>query len=170
MLDRLCPSRHPILNESNGEHCGGCAARHGKPRSRGTNAPEFCWIERPSLDQGGRREHRMQAAPAASCVSKKTHELVTTGTPNIPALPAQWFTAYGALSPVSGLYSHRRRRIAAGLPAWADIANSANLIPASGDQDHTFSPSASARFVVCAPKRPSHPAPNVRDDWPKRPS
>jgi hypothetical protein len=28
---------------------------------------------------------------------------VTTGTPNIPAFPARWFTAYGALSPVSGL-------------------------------------------------------------------
>jgi hypothetical protein len=60
-----------------------------------------------------------------------------TGTPDIPAFPAQWFTAYSALSPVSGLFSHRRRRII-----------SANLIPASGDQDHTPLPSASARFVV----------------------
>ena len=41
--------------------------------------------------------------------------------------------------------------------------SAANLIPASGDRDHTLSPSASARFV-CRATRPSHPAPNVRDD------
>jgi hypothetical protein len=43
------------------------------------------------------------------------------------------------------------------------------LTPASGRQDHTFSPSASASFVSTLiarmmPPRPSHPAPNVRDD------
>jgi len=39
----------------------------------------------------------------------------------------------------------------------------ANLTPASGRQDHTISPSAirhSSRDI----SRPSHPAPNVRDD------
>jgi RND family efflux transporter MFP subunit len=39
----------------------------------------------------------------------------------------------------------------------------ANLISASGYQAHTTSPSASAHSS-CALKRPSHPAPNVRDD------
>src|ERR1700692_159376 len=38
--------------------------------------------------------------------------------------------------------------------------NSANLTPASGRQDHTTSPSASAPLVSAPPKRPSHPAPN----------
>jgi hypothetical protein len=40
----------------------------------------------------------------------------------------------------------------------------AKLTPASGRQDHTTSPSALAPFVNAPPKRPSHPAPNVRDD------
>jgi hypothetical protein len=39
-----------------------------------------------------------------------------------------------------------------------------NLTPASGRQDHTASPSASAALVSAPPKRPSHPASNVRDD------
>ena len=40
----------------------------------------------------------------------------------------------------------------------------ADLIPASGYQDATTSPSAFVPFVVPEPKRPPHPAPNVRDD------
>ena len=47
------------------------------------------------------------------------------------------FTAYGALSSVSGLFSHRRR-----LDGVGGECHSANLIPASGDQDHTLLPSA----------------------------
>jgi len=43
-----------------------------------------------------------------------------------------------------------------------------NLISASGDQDHTPSPSArmlsSARKARWVSLRPPHPAPNVRDD------
>jgi hypothetical protein len=39
-----------------------------------------------------------------------------------------------------------------------------SLISASGYQAHTTSPSAPAPFVNAPPKRPSHPAPNVRDD------
>jgi hypothetical protein len=39
-----------------------------------------------------------------------------------------------------------------------------NLTPASGRQDHTTSPSASARFVLAREPRPSHPALHVRDD------
>ena len=46
--------------------------------------------------------------------------------------------------------------------------SSANLASASGGQDHTPLPSASALFVRtndrASPKRPSHPAANVRDD------
>jgi hypothetical protein len=41
---------------------------------------------------------------------------------------------------------------------------SANLTPASGRQDHTTSPSASARFVKRIIQRPPHPVPDVRDD------
>jgi len=51
---------------------------------------------------------------------------------------------------------------------------SARLTPASGCQDHTTSPSASAPFVrttkSCAmPKRPSHPRRTFGDDRPSRP-
>src|SRR6202165_3167364 len=59
---------------------------------------------------------------------------------NHPAFPAQWFTAYFVLSPATGLSCHRRPRK---LPF-------ANLTPASGRQDHTSSPSASAPFVIGA--------------------
>jgi hypothetical protein len=88
-------------------------------------------------------------APAALRAKwKKARTQVVTGTPNMPALPAQWFTAYGALSSASGFFSHRRPPNPGVSGPKADIASSANLIPASGDQDHTLLPSAPARFVV----------------------
>src|SRR5258706_16308639 len=52
----------------------------------------------------GRRECRMPNAPAASCVKKQTHELVTTVTPDSTRhSPRNGFTAYFALSPVTRL-------------------------------------------------------------------
>ena len=58
-----------------------------------------------------------------------------------------------------------------GLLASVALRNvSQDLTPASGGQDHTTSPSASATFVARAIPRPSHPRPTVRDDRPKRPS
>ena len=73
-----------------------------------------------------------------------------TGTPNMPAFPAQWFTAYSALSPVSGRFSHRR--FPRNVPA-------RNLIPASGDRDHALLPSAPACFVAAHQRvhRSPHP-------------
>ncbi len=65
----------------------------------------------------------------------------------------RWFTAYSALSPVTGLSCHCRRR----KPV------SANLMPASGHQDHTPSPSASGALVFCALRVHRIP-PRVRDD------
>jgi hypothetical protein len=65
-------------------------------------------------------------------------------------------TAYSALSLVTGLCCHHRQRDA--------VRVFANLMPASGHQDHTASPSASKRASSCALPRPPHPAPNVRDD------
>src|SRR6202022_3717303 len=67
----------------------------------------------------------------------------TTGPPEHPAFPhAMVLTASFVLSPVIGLYCHRRWRI------WHACARSgrhtsANLTPASRRQDHTTSPSAS---------------------------
>jgi len=67
-------------------------------------------------------------------------------------------TAYIALSPVTGLSCHRRWRI-----------ESANLTPASGRQDHTTSPSASAplvraKYLRCAAAASTASRTNVRDD------
>ena len=78
-----------------------------------------------------------------------------------PGIPTQWFTAYTVLSPVTGF-------LATVIPEKVLLKN---LTPASGCQDHTVLPSASAPFVksasastasqpafVTIAKRPSHRA------------
>jgi hypothetical protein len=74
------------------------------------------------------------------------------------------FSRINRHSPRDGL---RLIRALPGVPGFlATIAggsSSASLIPASGNQDHAISPSAWAASST-APIRPSHPAPNVRDD------
>jgi hypothetical protein len=49
-----------------------------------------------------------QRTRSLACKVKNARKQVTTGTPDSPAFPARWVTAYPALSPVSGLDSHRR--------------------------------------------------------------
>jgi hypothetical protein len=72
------------------------------------------------------------------CKSRKHTSVVTTVTPETPGIPrAMVLTVSFVLSPVTGLVCHRRPRK---LPF-------ANLMPASGHQDHTTLPSASAPFV-----------------------
>src|SRR5713226_6550799 len=73
---------------------------------------------------------------------------VTTSTPESPGIPARnGFTAYFVLSPVTGLFCHRRLRTdVVSAPGRAD-PTSATLTPASGRQDHTTSPYAAAPFV-----------------------
>jgi hypothetical protein len=89
---------------------------------------------------------------------KKHTSVVTTGSPDqFPAFPAQWFTAYFVISSVS-------RALLPPSPAAIAEAIVAGLISASGYQDHTTSPSAAMSFVSSTLPRPSHPAPNVRDD------
>jgi hypothetical protein len=89
-----------------------------------------------------------------ACKSKKARKQVTTGTPKHRHSLYDGFAAYTRSPRCTGLVSHRGLR----------ISSPANLIPASGDQDHTISPHALAALVLRCPKRPSHPAPNVRDD------
>src|SRR6267142_2232406 len=91
----------------------------------------------------------MPVAPAASCAlcigrthtSKRVHR-------NHPAFPhAMVLTVSFALSPVTGLFCHRRPRTnVVPKPGRADIT-SANLTPASGRQDHTTSPYAATSLV-----------------------
>jgi hypothetical protein len=100
-----------------------------------------------------------RCARSLACKIKKHTSIVTTVTPVSPDIPrAMVLTAYLVLSPVTGLFCHRRPRK---LP-------SANLTPASGRQDHTTSPSAYARFVKRAISVHRIP-PRVRDDR-ERPS
>src|SRR6266850_2179128 len=91
----------------------------------------------------------MPVAPAASRAlgigrthtSKRVHR-------NHPAFPhAMVLTVSFALSPVTGLFCHRRPRTnVLPKPGRADIT-SANLTPASGRQDHTTSPYAATSLV-----------------------
>jgi hypothetical protein len=86
---------------------------------------------------------------------KKAHEQVTTGSPGTPGLPcAMVLTAYFVLSPATGLFCHRRSR---GLPPQELDAS----VGASGPHDFAVRVSAAR---LAPPKRPPHPAPNVRDD------
>ena len=83
----------------------------------------------------------MRAAPAVSCANmhKKTHTSIQIQRRH-PTFPAQWLTAYSVLPgdraflPPSSLRNLFLK----------------NLTPASGCQDHTTSPSASAPFVKSA--------------------
>src|ERR1700692_2317765 len=86
----------------------------------------------------GRRECRAPDAPDSRVCKgsgRSAHALVRSHR-NHPAFPAQWFTAYSALSPVIGLLT----------PSFAELPPR-NLTPAPRRQDHTSSPSASAPFV-----------------------
>jgi hypothetical protein len=65
----------------------------------------------PSKDRG-RRESRVSDAPAASCAKVESTRVVTTGSPVQSGSPcAMVLTAYFVLSPVTGLFCHRRLRI-----------------------------------------------------------
>ena len=95
-------------------------------------------IALPSENRG-RREHRVHAAPAVSCatctIRTRTRAYRVSG--GNPAFPAQWF--YGLFRALPGEPGSFATVARGALPA--------NLTPASGCQDHTTSPSASAPFV-----------------------
>jgi hypothetical protein len=120
-----------------------------------THASAVPRCDTPGLDQtsppGGRGECRVLGAPAASRAMKKAHELVTTGPPESPGIPArEWF--YGFLRALPGdraffvtIASGSSRQLDAG-------------VEASGPHDFAV------RLDALRPahsKRPSHPAPNV---------
>ena len=82
-----------------------------RPRSRGASCARALRRWPPSETTRGRRENRVRAAPTVPCAKTvdKAHTSiqVSGGT---PAFPAQWFTAYSMLAPVTGLSCHRRPR------------------------------------------------------------
>jgi len=108
----------------------------------------------------GRREAGRPMRPIAACAKVVVESTrVSQVTPESPGTPrAMVLTVSCVLSPATGLSCHRRPRKM--LPA--------NLMPASGHQDHTPSPSASSAFVKGAIS--VHRVPSRVDDVAQRPS
>jgi hypothetical protein len=136
----LCISNSPI-------HGHGFAI---SPRLRARFAVEF-----PPSAIRGCRECRAPDAPAAARgvvvntrVSHHGHTGITRHSPR------DGFTAYSALSSVTGLSCHRPPR---------NAKHCRELMPASGHQDHTTSPSA-RRALVSTPSCVHRIPPRVRDD------
>ena len=98
--------------------------------------PRFALIVSPSIENRGRREDRVRAAPAVSCAiahTKRAHEHTGSAETLRPSLRSG-FTAYFVLSPVNGSF-------ATVVPREALLPR--NLTPAPRRQDHTTSPYAS---------------------------
>ena len=118
-----------------------------KPRSRDTICPSFA-RQRPSKNRG-RRECRVHAAPAASRANEKStrashHRYAETVQHSL----RDGATTYFVLSPVTGLFCHRRF---ADNPAKLDTS-----VGVSGPHDFAVRHSFIRRLK---PPRPSHPAP-----------
>src|ERR1700682_5388246 len=123
-------------------------------RSRGSICPSFAFLFRPLTSEGagnaGCALH--PRSRVQKCTKKRTRAYRFSG--GNPAFPARWFTAYSALSPVTGLSCHRRPR---------EVLLPANLTPASGCQNHTASPSARVTLVSRSSRVHRIP-PRLRDD------
>src|ERR1700744_3577736 len=142
--------------------------RHTHLRILATGFARVLQITSPEKRRGrtrpskrGRGEDRVRAAPAVSrAMRSREHAHEHTGSAEAvrPSL-RNGFTAYFVLSLVTGLVCHHRPREA--------LASLKNLTPASGRQDHTTSPYATAPFVRAQKKRattlprPPHPAPTL---------
>src|SRR3954447_8345181 len=103
MTDHKSPAAHaPLANST---------SRFKQPHSHGFAFPRRvspgpCKFVAP-VEIGGRRDGGRPTRPQAACA-----EIVAVSTRvvrshrNHPAFPAQWFTAYNALSPATGLSCH----------------------------------------------------------------
>ena len=112
----------------------------------------------PSSGIRGRRECRALGAPAASGANEKsTPSKSTTVTPETPGIPrAMVLTVSFVVSPENRACCLRRRSQCRSIVAC--------LIPASGYQDATTSPSATRAFVSCACCVHRIPCPTFCDD------
>ena len=118
-----------------------------------TRLPELFNQGRPQIMEGAGKTGR-RLAPMVRVQQKSTRQNHRFSR-NHPAFPAQWFYGLYVISPV------RPGFVVTVVGVMRSII--ASEAPASGRQDHTLSPSASC----CSSDdttRPSHPAPNVRDD------
>jgi hypothetical protein len=118
------------------------------PPARGPRATRV--FKNRSLGNRGRRECRVFFAPAALCAKVESTQVVTTGTPNIPAFPARWF--YGLLRDLPG-----DRALLS--PSPRNAKHCRKLTPASRRQDHTTWPSTTRALVsrACCVHRTPHP-------------
>ena len=140
---------------------GGQEGGARETRERGSafsrhDASEFCETIAPSEDQ------RARGMPGAQC----TRSLVCAG---VVLVCTRVFTAEAPET--SGIPHAMVLRLISRSPRGPGFLAPValwiipqSLTPASGRQDHTTSPSASGAARLASPKRPSHPAPNVRDD------
>ena len=120
---------------------------HTPPRSRGAMRPSLAKFSA----QRGRGECRVPSAPAASCakvVDGMHTSIHSEFTGKRPASPTQRFTAYTALSSVTGLSCHRRR-----------VDTSTRLERQRRGVGTTWFCRPHWRCSSRAPPRPSHPAP-----------
>jgi hypothetical protein len=122
------------------------------PHSRGMFCPSLAGMDPQSIEGAGKAGCSKRTRGLASEKIKDT-SVVTTGPPKQSGFPCA-IGFNGFLRALSGDRAFLP-------PSLADC--SANLMPASRHQDHATSPSAWRRSSGDAP-RPSHPAPNVRDD------
>ena len=125
------------------------------------DAPELCRNDPPK--RRGRGECRVPVAPAAACAVIESTRVSHHGRTGITRHSrTRW--CYGLFRALPG----DRAFLPPSRNPFAPSRHRSftDLTPASGRQDHTTSPSASAPFVrqICARPRPSHPLPHVRDD------
>jgi hypothetical protein len=127
-------------------------------RSRGTICPG-CENDLRLGKHKGAGKSRVPAAPAASRAKlSQAHERSHRGFTGVTRpSPAMVLTAYFVLSPVTGLFCHRHP---ADFSAKLDTS-----VGAPGPHDFTVRISIIRPALACLTlPRPSHPAPNVRDD------
>jgi hypothetical protein len=112
-------------------------------------------------------------APMTPCADKKHTSVVATGVPPHAGIPcAMVLTAYSALSLVTGLCCHHHQRDAArDITSVRCKASSLVMRGRLRQFDASVGASGPHGFAVrcqrassCAPSRPPHPIPNVRDD------
>jgi hypothetical protein len=143
-LARLCPPY-------------GTFRRDDTKHSRGMKCPSDA-SSMSFFEMRGRRECRMLKRTRSLVCNCRKH---TSSKPQVrrknPAFPAQWFCGLYVLfpvtGPVTGLCCHRRLR-----------NHHRKLDPSvGGPEPHDFAGRIGGARPV-APTRPSHPAPNTRDD------
>jgi hypothetical protein len=108
-----------------------------------------------SKEEGAGNAGCVDCTRGLACERKKHTSVITTGTPDRPGIPcASGFNGFLRALPGDRAF----------LPPSLTDHHPISLISASGYQDHTTSPSATGRLRLVRRPRPSHPAPNVRDD------